>query len=311
MRAGLLLLLLPLLSPMFSQAKTLAPGYDEFLHACRSFRAADGRLKQSPLQGKITYLPTIVLQATQTRFAFVRLLQALRKWGHEEGLDDGSRMPHDDGRSPYARHRRITRVYYKGHVYIVDGHHRGMLASYFAAERVPVEIINDADEWDKLSEDEFWARMRADGYSHMTNFRGAAMAHRDLCDLLDDPYLKLARNLLGRVDWRMSRKGHVKIVDVRGAKRAILLKLNRDIPFLEFEIADRLRRAGFIWDHTRRLTDHELHRALEILTTRRNHSRLKHVLLLDKPTDVRELDLPAIIARHPSCAEQLAEGDGD
>lgn len=333
------------LAPHFAAAKTvpvppLKPSREEFREFCRYYREqgrkskSTARIPRPKIGSGVAFVPVAAVEAGQNRFSFIRLTAALKKLSKLENLDNdkarnaGYIAAYDHGRSFFPKYRKTTGLYYRGKVYILDGHHRALLSTYLGAETMPMEIIAD---WSHLDPDAFLVEMYNHGYSYFLNYMGEPQNPLDLCDLLDDPYLALARELLLRVDIQVKviklkkkakNKGampkyKIKILDRRGSSLPIAIKINRDIPFLEFEIADRLRRAGVQWNSADTLTPEIEQKFLEILNQRNDSERFAQVLLLEYPTFVEELDneqLEKMLLNHINrvrCEHQLAPGDAD
>jgi hypothetical protein len=348
--------------PRFVAAKqapmvpSLKPSLEEFREVCQSFRREAQKNKQTsrirpPPLGEVLYVPIGALEAGQNRFSFVRLLKALDKLAENEGLDRdkariGGHVPaYDNGRSFYPKQRKTTGIYYRGKVYILDGHHRSLLSTFLGAQTLPMEVV---DNWSHLDPETFLNQMHQHGYSFFLDSNGNPQEPLDLCELIDDAFLALARELLLRVDIEVkeikpkktkpegkrgkSKKKNwksepevaskppalkIKILARRGSKIPIAVKINRDIPFIEIEIADLLRRAGITWNPGDPLTVETLREFLEILSQRDESGRFAQVLLLEAPTSVKELDnkqLMELIANHINrirCEYQLMSGDAD
>lgn len=297
---------------------SLKPSQAEFREFCAQHRQAAARFKlPTPKLNEVIWVPVHALEASQTRFSFDRVLAAMDKLVKNEGLDEdkgrkkGYQPPHNNGSSFYPKKRKTTGLYYRGKLFILDGHHRALISTYLGAETIPMEVLAD---WSHKSPDVFLKDMHEYGYSYLMDANGNPSAHRDLCDLLEDPYLMLARKLMLRVDLKFKSDGTAKLLEIRGSDQPIAIKINRDIPFFEFEIADRLRRAGVTWQNGEKISNKRLHEFLEILRTQRESSRFAQVLLLDEPTYVKDLELLEMITDHIkvyNCEHQLMSGDND
>lgn len=299
-----LLLLLVQAAPVWSKSASepnLSPTLEEFRAQCRLNRqgAAEFRLAQAP--DRDDFIPLRALEASQSRFSFERFVSAMHKDLRKNpvtffGNGGGWVFEFDQGRSMLPLHKTVTGIYYRGKVHIVDGHHKALSSLFLGAETIPVHLL---DDWSGLEPDEFARQMESHHYSYFRNSRGARMRPRDLCDLIDDGNLQLARYLFRKVDvWFEGEK--FDVLHTSGSKYPILLKINDDIPYFEFEIADALRREGVDFDPRRTDVDvgkGERKKYLKILTSkvRRGGSRLSQVLLLDRPTRVAKLQVEQII----------------
>jgi hypothetical protein len=181
----------------------------------------------------------------------------------------------------------------------VDGHHRALISTYLGAETIPVRVIADLSP---LSPARFEDLMERKGLSYFRNYRGHPTRRVDLCEMQDDPNLELARILIARVSVEFSGD-EINLDSLRGKEWAIGVKSDEDLPFLEFLVADALRRAGVEWsdDRDTDLSKRQLKRYLEILkdAVRRNaQSKLGDVLLFDQPERVEDLDLEERMLEH-------------
>ncbi len=295
-------------------APTGTPDWAEFRYFCQIHRSdAQSVTVERPPIGEVSFIPVRALQNQQTDFSFVRLMQQMQKaLKHKDAEYSKKRgqwiLPHDGGRSLFDKETDLVGIFYRGRVYLADGHHKALASIYIGAETAPVAII---DDWSKKPPREFAQAMADAGYSHWINVRGQSVSPVDFCSMVDNPNLMLARMLIRRI----VAEGYGKklIISVgSGSQMPIALKINHDIPFLEREIADALSRAGVLFDDTR--TDEDIGKKerreyLDILRkVARRHPRLGKVLLLAKPSKVESLDLEAILREHlalPGCEDKL------
>ena len=245
--------------------------------------------------GQVAYYPATALERTQSTFSFDRLLKALGAL-----IDEGKIQPDEFlaniGQAVYPPDRYISGVFYKGRIYIVDGHHRALLTTYLGATTIPVKVLSD---WSGQSTIEFFARLEREQLSSFRGLNGEALGPGPFCEMIDDPMLLLARKLLLRVDLNFDEtRGEVEILRTRGAKVPIAFKINRDVPFYEQEIAWRLREAGETWVKGDEIENADRQRYLAVLKSKRDNSRLRQVLLLDQPTPVAELKITELLKIH-------------
>lgn len=281
------------------------PSLREFRQYCREHRARPEHLRLSaPQIGTLAYFPTWALEGSQARFSWASFKRKLAKgWEFELGAyADKKRdkwvFTHDDYRSFYPPSRAIKAVYYRGALHVVDGHHRALISTYLGAETLPVEIIDDKSA---LSPAKFRREMESQNKSYFRDHKGQHVGLVDLCEMADDPNLELARILIGRIDITFVND-EMKLENLRGPRWTIGLKSELDIPFLEFEVADALRRAGIEWNNESEssLSYSQLEEFLEILKqeAKKPRSRLKKVLLFDEPSRASKLKLREILQKH-------------
>jgi hypothetical protein len=279
------------------------PDLRDFFKICREHRQPSATVA-APAVGVTKYFPTSVIEGTQSRFSFDRFLDTLRKAQKSTGLSYSDRdnawfFTNNRGLSAYGLEKRLTGIFYRGRIYIVDGHHRALVTLYTGAQTVPVRILDDLS---RLNRGQFFTYLREHRLSYFRNYRGLETDPIDICDMADDPNYQLARFLIRRVDVAYVN-GHFEVSNDRGAKMPIAIKINQDIPYFENEIADALHRAGVIFDPIRDKKDlsyEELDEYLAILkrAARNESSSLNRILLLDRPTPVAEIKLKVSILEH-------------
>lgn len=298
-----------------------SPGYKEFFRFCKAHRDSSVEIPP-PAVGRVSFLSTKALDGNQGRFSWASLLRKLGKGlkaepdAYIDKKKDEWVFPYNEGRSFYPIERAIRALYYRGRLYIVDGHHRALISTYLGTETIPVRVIADVS---KLQPQEFEDMMDRKGLSYFRNYRGQATRRVDLCDMVDDPNLELARILIARA--RVEYSGNkIKISDIRGSEVSIGIKsAEQDIPFLEFLVADALRRAGVEWENGNDpdIPRKQLKEYLEILKAAAERGgRLAQVLLFDRPERVVELDLKSLMLDHLAkigCenALRIKAGSGD
>lgn len=309
--------LVMVVSSAWAKGPALDPSWAQFQSVCAQNRAgSQGVLASAPLSlGQIQFMPTLALERGQSTFSFDRVLKGLNALPKEtlESLQKGE-FRFDSGRSLYPEDRHISGVFYRGKVFIIDGHHRAMVSTYAGAKSIPVKII---DDWSGKTEKQFFADMKRKNLSYYVGLNGEWLGPGEFCGMVNDPLILLARRLLRRIDLTYdSETGDFEILRERGAEVAIGIKINRDVPFTEQEIARLLRSHGVTWQKGDELNFELLSKFLEILLAERDGSRLNQLLLLDYPMSVAELESEkkAILKSHfkrIQCEFQISAGDQD
>lgn len=313
-----------LLSSFVAAAKPAgpSPSIEQYRLACKETLSwAQYFPAFKPQVGEIAYYPIGSISGLQSRFSFHRFVSTLEKAMIKNGLEwdskkDRWRFAHDERKAAYGPKKRLTGIFYRGRIFIVDGHHRALVSLYTGAQTVPVHVLGDWSQ--KYSPDQFLEALQEQQYSYFRTARGQWTKPVDLCDMVDDPNLQLARFLIYRINAKMDGK-KLLLENGRGAEKPVAVKLNQDIHFYEFEIADALSRAGVRFDTDRSETDltrKELEEYASILrrAARDKNSRLRQILLLDSPTPVAKLDFAALIRSHlrqPGCEQKLMGVESD
>lgn len=313
----MILCLALLLGPSVQAAPSAKPDLAEFKLYCLKYRAQEGfQALMAPQIGAVTEIPTWALANNQTRFSFLafrkRLKKVFRKWpqAYINKNTDKWVFPDPPGAQATPVGDKMRGIYYRGRVYIVDGHHRALTAIYLGLDTVPIHVSDDLSA--VLTPTEFEEYLDHERLSYLIDFRGNAVSRIDFCDMADDPNLNLARLLIGRVAEEQTDRNDRPELAVKGHQLVLGLKSENDIPFLEFEIADALRRAGVEWDNNME-TDIpmvKLRKFLKILKRAATQpgSRLKEVVLLDEPRAIHEIEQFLKISAHlqkNECQRQL------
>ncbi|MGZ3723801.1 MAG: ParB-like protein [Bdellovibrionales bacterium] len=296
-----------LISIVAQAAPSRNPDLSEFMRYCREHREQTVTEQfEAPRVGSISFLPTAALQSNQGRFSWASTKRKLRQTVEDDAGAYGQKkngewvLANNRGTSFYPREKAIRGIYYRGKIFIVDGHHRALISTYLGAETIPVHIIANLSR--RFTPEQLTEYMAKNDYSYFLNYQRQKISPVDLCDMQDDPNLELARSLIARVDVTF-KNGQLVYGKVRGKAMVIGIKTDEDIPFLEIEVADALRRAGVEWqdEFEHDFSKKELEDFLVILGVaayRNANSRLRKVLLFDKPTRVADLDLHDALLAH-------------
>lgn len=267
-----------------------------FRSVCRNHRqGAQDFIVEAPEVGVETFFPLLALEATQTRFSFSRFNSSMAKALRQEPHG----LSHDHGRSLYGLNKKLRAVFYRGKLYIIDGHHRALISTYLGAQTAPVQIVDDLSH---LDFEQFRQVMTLRGWADWRDWKNRPMEPIDLCEMENDPNFMLARLIIRRVSVEIA-EGAFKIQRSSGAKVAVAIKINGDIPFFENHIADALRDGGIEFQddlEEDEFNKKELEQFLDILKSKaQNHlSPLNKVLLLDKPRPVAKLPLEQVVLKH-------------
>lgn len=277
------------------------PSLDEFMAYCRQHHQELNLLPfAAPEVGDVVFVPTPNIVNNQGRFSWAAVVRKTRQMfgndgkAYAEKKNGEWRFNYDDGRSAFPKKKAIRGIYDRGRIYIIDGHHRALISTYLGSQTLPVHVIADISRA-KYSPGQVRAYMERNAYSYFRNYRGAVTNAVDLCAMVDDPNLELARLLMGRIDVEIA-KGRASFSNPRGSELVIGVKTDMDIPFLEFYIADALRRADVVWENENpvAIDKSELKTYLAVLrdaAARNPNSPLRKVFLFEKPTRMADLDL--------------------
>lgn len=127
---------------------------------------------------------------------------------------------------------------------LLDGHHDVMSSLHLQAEMIPIRVIEDASD---LSESEFWSLAEEKGWSYLyTKDAEKSFPPSSFDVLVDDPNRYFAA-LVAR-KFKTDSDGDYTS---KGAEYPLWVKVDKDIPFIEFKIANTLYEAGFIYQPER------------------------------------------------------------
>lgn len=124
---------------------------------------------------------------------------------------------------------------------LVDGHHDMLAYLALKAKQVPVRIVSNLS---KISEEEFWEEAEKKGFAYLYDIHGnRKIPPRDILQLQDDP---------NRFFAALSARKYPDPQNLKisfGADYPLWIKIGKDIPFIEFQIADVLWKNGLIYQY--------------------------------------------------------------
>lgn len=144
---------------------------------------------------------------------------------------------------------------------LADGHHDVLSSIHFKAEMIPIKVIEDLSH---LDFDQFWATAEQKGWAYLRHISGQkSLPPSSFHQLIDDPN----RYFAAITACKFSLEVPGGIVSI-GAEYPLWVKVNKDIPFIEFKIADALFAKNFIY-HEETMgnppTDESIEKARRIL----------------------------------------------
>lgn len=151
---------------------------------------------------------------------------------------------HNNGTSILSEKNALPVVRTSFGYVLVDGHHDVLSSLHLEAGTVPVNVVEDVSD---LSADEFWQEAENRGWSYLYTISGEkASPPSSFADLIDDPNRYFAA-LIAR-KFKLDDDGSYVS---KGAEYPLWVKVNNDIPFIEFKISNALYEAGFVYspDH--------------------------------------------------------------
>lgn len=123
---------------------------------------------------------------------------------------------------------------------LIDGHHDVIANLTLGAEELRIRIVADLSA---LEGNDFWNEMEKQGWAYLYDLSGNRNTPpRDFHLLEDDPNRYFAA-LTAR------RYADSKMVESSGAEYPLWIKIGKDIPFIEFKIADILWKHGIAYEY--------------------------------------------------------------
>ncbi len=124
---------------------------------------------------------------------------------------------------------------------ILDGHHEVFVSLYVGAKTIPVHVVDDLSHLDLH---DFWSYLLESKKVYFKRTLDEILFNPPrFTAMIDRPNRYLATLIAYKVQYARA-KGGIKIDRARGVARSVWVKLNKSIPFIEFEIADALDDAG-------------------------------------------------------------------
>ncbi len=119
---------------------------------------------------------------------------------------------------------------------LADGHHHVMSSLAIGAEWLPVHIIGDFSD---LSFEELWLKAEKEGMAYLYQIDGTKAAHppASFHELQEDP-----NRYFAAVAARKLPPDNLDMKISKGAAYPLWIKIGKDVPFIEFKIADVLYR---------------------------------------------------------------------
>lgn len=184
------------------------------------------------------YVPIALIQPGQLRFASLnvedKLKAALKAGAATPQPGGGYLLGHDHGRSILPASAAVPVI--KGPVgyVLVDGHHDVLSSLALGARTVPVKV--EGPDLSHLDPDAFWREAEALGkvYPHLLG--GAwKLPPRHFHELIDDPIRYFAA-----ISARKCTAVGQDPSATTGFDHPLWIKVGKDVPFIEFKIADAL-----------------------------------------------------------------------
>lgn len=191
----------------------------------------------------VEYVSITELFPAQIRYSVLNMQEKANKrvvTADAVWTDDGWRYKHDSGRSVLSRRQALPVVKASFGYVLIDGHHDVLSSMKLQAKTVPITVIEDVSD---LSPEEFWEEADERGWSYLYSVTGEKIdPPASFADLVDDPNRYFAA-LVAR-KFKLNADGSYIS---KGAEYPLWVKIDKDIPFIEFKISNALYDAGFVY----------------------------------------------------------------
>lgn len=159
------------------------------------------------------------------------------KWQDES---NSWKYEHHKGTSVFSKKDALPVVETNFGYVLIDGHHDVMSSLELQAKMIPIKIISD---FRHLSKEEFWKMAEEKGLVYLYKINGEkGLPPSSFTNLIDDP-----NRYFAAITARKYSEKH-GTTESKGAEHPIWIKINKDIPFIEFKIANALFAKGFVYD---------------------------------------------------------------
>ena len=124
---------------------------------------------------------------------------------------------------------------------LIDGHHDVLASIQLKAKKVPIKIIADLSH---LPLEQFWREAEKNGWAYLYTIDGKrSMPPARFSDLTDDPN----RYFAAITAQKYTSNGDGSFTS-KGAEYPLWIKVGKDIPFIEFQVANALYKKDFIYN---------------------------------------------------------------
>lgn len=193
-----------------------------------------------------SFVPIAVIQPGQLRFASLnvrdKVERAVKSGDALARPCCGYLLKHDEGRSALPREAALPVILGPSGYVLVDGHHDVLASLELGARTVPVKVVADLSN---LGDDAFWREADARGYVYPYQLGGAwQRPPRHFDQLTDDPLRYFAA-----VAARKCSGPDQPAAESSGPDAPLWIKVGKDIPYIEFKIADALFNGGLRYDN--------------------------------------------------------------
>jgi hypothetical protein len=157
--------------------------------------------------------------------------KAEKRWEYE----------HHHGTSILPKKKALPVVHAPFGYVLTDGHHDVLSSIKLGAEMIPIKVIKDLSH---LSEKQFWNEAEQNGWAYLYTTSGEKVSPpKEFSELKDD-----TNRYFAAITARKYTSNDDGSYSSKGANYPLWIKVDKDIPFIEFKIANALFAKDFVYD---------------------------------------------------------------
>lgn len=200
-------------------------------------------------KGQRAYVPIADITPGQVRYAEMNVQEKVANAiAHNNAVKKGNTylLKFDNGKSILDQKNALPVLKAKDGYVLLDGHHDLLSSMRLGATTVPIEVTQELKNL-SIKDPDFWQKAETQKLVFLYNIKGERVATLPRFDMMeDDPNRFFVTLVLHRCNTENGKVVYDYAVsqDVYGHQTPILIKIDKDIPFLEFYVADLLRAYG-------------------------------------------------------------------
>jgi len=183
----------------------------------------------------LSYVDILSVHPGQLRYSYLNVQEKCKEL---ESKSSNGKLPYDSERSFWSKRNAFLVVRSPVGYILIDGHHTVMAGISLGTKTIPIKEIAN---YSNLSEEAFWKKAEELGLVYLKAISGKKeIPPREFHLLQDDPNRYFAT--------LVSRKFDADGLHSKGAEYPLWIKIGKDIPFIEFKIADALYQNGLLYE---------------------------------------------------------------
>lgn len=201
-------------------------------------------LSTAPISTGVEFVAISAIAPGQSRYASLNVQEKVAQAQKRGGVvrSNGSWIPaYNNNTSIFHENSALPVVQGPEGLILIDGHHDVRASLALGATHVPVKLVADLSS---LGAEEFWKIAEEKGYVYPYAKGGAYQRpSQDFNEMTDD-----SNRYFAAITARKCLDERTDVANTIGAEYPLWIKVGKDIPFIEFRIADVLYKNGFSYD---------------------------------------------------------------